>query len=212
MYRLYYAPGSASFAIHWMLIELGVPFELVKIDLEAKEHKKPEYLKLNPAGVVPTLIVDGKPQAETAALLLLLAERHAEAKLFYPPGDALRGEFLETMFYFANTLQPAYRLWYYPEEGAGSGNVEATMALARGRLEAAWDRLDRRFADGRRFFVGDLMTVADFMGVMLARWSRNMPRPAQSWANVGAYLARMKEMPSLREVYGREGLTHWIND
>src|SRR5690606_9034704 len=68
MYTLYWSPGTASLCVHWMLIELGEPHELVKVDIEAGEHRKPEYLKLNPGGVVPTLIIDGKPLGESAAL------------------------------------------------------------------------------------------------------------------------------------------------
>ncbi|MBI1366584.1 MAG: glutathione S-transferase [Alphaproteobacteria bacterium] len=212
MYKLYFAPGAASFAVHWMLIELGVPFEAVKVDLEAKEQKRPDYLKLNPSGLVPTLVIDGEPYAEAAALLMLLAERHPDAALLYAPGDSLRAEFLQTMFYLANTAQPAYRLWFYPEEGAGPENIEATKSAARARIEAVWRRIDGQLSDGRRFIVGDLLTVADFFGVMLARWSRNMPRPAHDWPHVADYLGRMKEMASLRETHTREGLTDWIND
>src|SRR4249920_1917954 len=73
MYTLYWSPGTASMCVHWMLIELGEPHELVKVDIESGEHRKPEYLKLNPSGVVPTLVVDGAPLGESAALCMLLA-------------------------------------------------------------------------------------------------------------------------------------------
>jgi hypothetical protein len=78
VYVLYYSPGAASFAVHWLLIELGVPFEARRLDLDAQEHKRPEYLKLNPNGLVPTLLIDGKPVYESGALVALLAERHPE--------------------------------------------------------------------------------------------------------------------------------------
>ncbi|HXQ30473.1 MAG TPA: glutathione S-transferase N-terminal domain-containing protein, partial [Steroidobacteraceae bacterium] len=86
MYTLYYMPGAASFAVHWLLLEIGAPHELQRIDGEAGEHKRPAYLKLNPNGLVPTLIVDGEPVYESAALLLLLAARHPEAHLAPPSG------------------------------------------------------------------------------------------------------------------------------
>ena len=74
-YALYYSPGTASLALHWMLIELGEPFDLVLTDTQTGAQRSPEYLKLNPAGRVPTLVVDGKPHAEVAAMLMLVAER-----------------------------------------------------------------------------------------------------------------------------------------
>src|SRR5579863_2515086 len=96
-YRLFYMPGTASFAVHWMLLEIGAPFELSKVDFAVKAQHAPEYLALNPDGVVPTLIVDGTPRSETAALLMLLAERHPEARLAPASGDPGRPEFLQTM-------------------------------------------------------------------------------------------------------------------
>jgi len=59
VYALYYNPGSASFAVHWMLNELQAPHRLIRVDFEAKQQKSAEYLQLNPSGKVPTLIVDG---------------------------------------------------------------------------------------------------------------------------------------------------------
>ena len=67
-YTLYGAPGTASMCVHWMLIELGVPFEFIALDFEKKAQKDPAYLRINPSGQVPALIVDGKAHAEAAAL------------------------------------------------------------------------------------------------------------------------------------------------
>ena len=75
---------------HLLLLETGAPHELVLVDIPGGANRDPDYLKLNPNGVVPTLIVDGRPVAETAALLLLLCERHAEAGLAPAPGSAAR--------------------------------------------------------------------------------------------------------------------------
>jgi glutathione S-transferase len=209
-YTLYYAPGAASLAAHWMLIELGVPFETFAVDLKSNQQKSPAYLALNASGVVPTLIVDGEPQSEIAALLMLLAERHPEAKLAPAPGSTGRADYLRWMVYLANTLQPAFRLWFYPEEGAGPDNVEAAQAQARPRIEAVWDRVEATLSDGRPYLLGERLSAADFLLTMLARWSRNMPKPATKWPHIAAYVARMKAMASLQEVHRREELTDWI--
>lgn len=211
MYTLYYAPSTAALAVHWMLIELGVPFDLVEIDLAAGEQRSAAYLAVNPSGHVPALIVDGRPRAECAALLMLLAERHPEAGLAPAPGAPERADYLQWMIYFANTLQPAFRAWFYPDEPAGPEQADAAMAHARPRIEAAFARLDRWFADGRAYLLGERLSAADFLATMLARWSRNMPKPATEWPHLGGYVDRMRAMPSLREVHAREGLTDWID-
>ena len=119
MYTLYYSPGRASMAVHWMLIELGVPFEACLVDFATKAHKSAEYLRLNPDGMIPTLVVDGRPHAESAALALMLAERHPEGGLEVSAGEPDRPDYLQWMFYFANTLQPLYRAWFYTDEVGG---------------------------------------------------------------------------------------------
>jgi glutathione S-transferase len=212
MYKLYYAPGTASTAIHWMLIELKVPFELVLVDFETRAQKSAAYLAINPSGHVPTLVVDGVPYFECAALLMLLAERHPEAGLQPPLGTGERAAYLQWMFYFANSLQPAFRNWFYPDEVAGMENTAATMAHARKKIEAAWQRIDGLFQDGRGFMLGSRLTALDFLATIVTRWSRNMPVPATEFPHLARYIGRMRAMPSLREVHSREKLTDWIGD
>jgi len=212
MYRLYNSPGTAGLAVHWMLIELGAPFAVTMLDFERREQKSAEYLAINPMGRVPTLMVDGTPRTECAALLMLLAERHPEAGLAPPPGDPARADYLQWMIFFANTLQPAFRAWFYADEPAGPENAAAAQASARTQIEAAWLLLDNHFADGRAFMLGERRSAADFLATMLTRWSRNMPRPATDWPHLARYVARMRATPSLREAHDREGLTDWIGD
>jgi len=209
MYTLYYSPGTASMAVHLALLEIGAPYRLELVDIDRQAQRGADYLRLNPLGRVPTLVIDGKPQTEAAALVMLLAERHPERRLAPAPGSPVRGDYLQWMFFCANTMQPAYRLWFYPDEGAGAANAEATKAEARTRLETAWQRVDGRLSGGTRYLLGE-MSAVDFMLTMLARWSRNMPKPAQAWPHVAAYIARMKQMPSLIETHKCEGLTEWI--
>ena len=212
MYELYYAPGTASLAIHWMLIELNAAFELVLVDLKTNQQKSPEYLRINPNGRVPTLVVDGQPHFECAALLMLLAESHPDRGLQPLPGTPERAAYLQWMFYLANTLQPAFRNWFYPDEAAGAENAEAAKACAKAKIEDAWRRIDVLLADGRTFMLGPRLTALDFLATMLARWSRNMPNPATDYPNLARYISHMRMLPSLKEVHRRENLADWIDD
>ncbi|HTE42353.1 MAG TPA: glutathione S-transferase family protein [Steroidobacteraceae bacterium] len=209
MYTLHYSPSTASLAVHWMLLELKVPFELALVDFERKQQKSADYLRLNPSGRVPTLIVDGEPRTETAALLMLLAERHPESRLSPLPGAPERADYLQWMMYFANTVQPAFRAWFYPSEPAGEANIDAAKGQAREQIETAWSRVDSQLA-GRSFIVGDRVTAADFLATMLMRWSRNMPKPATHWPTLAAYAQRTRAMPSYRAMHDAEKLTEWI--
>jgi glutathione S-transferase len=201
MYTLYWSPGSASLCVHWMLIELGEPHELVKVDIEAGENRKPEYLKLNPSGVVPTLVA--------AALCMILAERHPQAGFAPAPGHGQRPAYTSWLFFLSNTLQTAYHNWFYPDQPAGQNAVESVKASARRRIETSLDRVDRQIAQTGAYLIGDRVTAADFVTTMLMRWSRNMPKPATEWPAIAGYVKRMKARPSFKTLYEREGLTEW---
>ena len=211
-YVLYYSPGAASMAVHWMLIELGISFESQLIDIDAGRQHDPAYLRLNPAGRVPTLMVDGTPRHESAALLILLAERHPEAALAPEPGSVDRAAWLEMMVYLANTILPAMRDWFYADSDGDPAGAEAVRALACRRLDAAWDKLDAHLGESHDYLIGDKLSTADFMAVMLMRWTRNMPRPALGWPNLARYIRQLRARPSFIELNAREGLTEWRND
>jgi glutathione S-transferase len=208
--RLYYSPGTASMAVHWMLIEIGVPFELVLVDFETRAQRELSYLRLNPAGRVPTLVIDEVAISESAALLMLLAEQYPDKGLAPAPGAPGRADWLQQMIYLANTLLPAMRDWFYADTDGDPSGAEAVRSLARRRIEEAWERLDARLA-GRSNIVGTRLTTADFLAVMLMRWSRNMPRPATTWPHLAAYIERLRALPSFIELNRREGLTDWQN-
>ena len=86
MLTLYHSPGSSSMAVHIALHEIGAPFESRFISLAGKENRAPDYLALNPEGKVPTLLIDGRPLTEVAAILFYLARRFPAAGL-WPDGD-----------------------------------------------------------------------------------------------------------------------------
>jgi glutathione S-transferase len=209
MTTLYYSPSTASLVVHWLLIELGIPHELHKLDFDKREQKSPEYLAINPAGVVPALALDGDVLTEAAAIVLHLADRHPEAGLAPAIGTPARGQYYKWMFFMANTLQPAYRAWFYPTEPAGEANVEAVKAAARAKIEAAWQRVDDHLRAHGPWLLGAQRSAADFMMTMLMRWSRNMPRPTHTWPALGAHAQAMKSLASFKECYAREGLTDW---
>src|SRR4029077_19849289 len=116
MYTLYYSPGSASMVVHLALLEIGAPYQLHLVDLGANAQRDPSYLALNPQGVVPTLVIDGKPVAESAALLMLLAERHPEARLAPAPGSDDREAWYQWIVYLSNTPAATFRFWFYPPD------------------------------------------------------------------------------------------------
>lgn len=145
MYRLHYYPGNANLAPHMVLRETGAPFELVLVDRERGLHQQPEYLKLNPNGVIPVLVDGELVLWESAAISLHLADRHPEARLVPPLGSAARAHFYKWLIHLTNTLQPELLVYFYPERWSAAGpaaasvkaHAEARVDVMLGRIEAA---------------------------------------------------------------------------
>jgi glutathione S-transferase len=208
MYTLYYSPGSASMLVHLVLLECSAQHALEPVDLQAKQQHGDAYLALNPNGVVPTLVIDGQPHGEAAALAMLLAERHPQAGLAPAPGSAGRAGYLQWMLYLANTVQPAFRQWFYAGEYLPD-HAATIKEAARMRIEASWVRLDAHLATHGPYMLDADFSVVDLFATMLMRWSRNMPRPATAWSHLAALAQQVKARPSWKRMYEIEGLTEW---
>jgi len=210
MYTLYYSPGAASLAVHLALLEVGAAYKLEKVDIEAGAQRDPGYLKLNPNGVVPAMLIDGKPFYEAAGLLMTIADRHPQGGLA-PALDSLeRAAWNQWIVHLTNTVQAAFRLWFYPQDIDSAPEAQAlAKAAARSKIEAAWSRLDAQLAANGPYLLGSTFSAADLMLLMLMRWSRNMPKPATEWAALREFAAKMKARPSWTRLYEIEGLTEW---
>jgi glutathione S-transferase len=107
MLTLYFAPGSSSMAVHIALHEVGATFETKPMSLKRNDTHTPEFLNINPAGKVPTLVIDGRPLVEVAGILFYLARRFPEAGLL-PHGDIeAEARVVSWMSFIASTLHPA---------------------------------------------------------------------------------------------------------
>lgn len=209
MYILYYSPGTASMVVHLALLEIGAPYELRLVDFDKDAQHDPEYLKLNPRGVVPTLVIDGRPRAESAALLQMLAERHPEAKLIPPAGTPEREAWLQWTVYLSNTLMSSYRFWFYPAELGAAQHTPEVHAALQAKIAAVWDLLDAQLASQGPYLLGGDFSGADLLLTMLMRWSRNMPRPATGWPALKRLADLVRARPSWKKLYELEGLTEW---
>ena len=207
---LYGSRSTASLVVHWLLIELGIEHELRMLDFDKREQKLPEYLKLNPQGRVPTLLIDGQVLTESAAIAMHLADLYPQARLAPDAGTPERAAYYRWMFFCAYTLMPAYRDWFYPDEPAGDENVDKVKASSRAVLESAWQQVSDHLEARGPYLLGADRSAVDFVLTMLMRWSRNMPRPTDTWPALRAHAARMKALPSFKEVYARERLTDWV--
>ncbi len=209
MYTLYYCPGTASMVVHLALLEIGAAHELKLVDVEKKQQKDPAYLRLNPNGVVPTLVIDNHPYLESAALLMLLAERHPEAGLAPAADTVERDLWRQWIIFISGSLQSAFRAWFYPAELGFAEHSEATKAALQNRIAAIWDQLDLHLSKNGPYLLGETFSGADLQLTMLMRWSRNMPRQATQWPALNKLAQLIIARPSWQKMVEIEGLETW---
>lgn len=209
MYTLYYSPGAASLIVHVALLETGVDYELKLVDLQSKQQKDPAYLQLNPNGVVPTLLIDGKPYLESAALLMLLAERYPQAGLVPPAASAAYDEWRQWIIYLSNNLQSIFRLWFIPTDLGYEEHPPAIRDALQTRIASIWDRLEQHLAKNGPYLLGGTFSAADLYLTMLMRWSRRMPRPATGWPALEQLAHLVTARPSWKKMMEIEGIEAW---
>lgn len=159
MLTLYSTQASGnSYKVRLMLAKLGRPFRLEEVDIFAGENRTPEFLARNPDGRVPLLDLDGRFLAESNAMLFYLADGSR-----FLPADAFdRAETLRWMFFEQHSHEPgiaAARFWLKQVRG---GRELRTHDVDRWMEEGyAALKVMERHLDGRRFFVGEALTIAD---------------------------------------------------
>ena len=211
MITLHYYPSNASFAPHVLLHELGLPFQLQLVDRTQGAHKSPDYLKLNPNGLIPVLVDGDLVLYETAAILMHLADTHPQAQLAPALGTAERAQYYKWMLWLSNTMQAMVIHYFYPQRMVAEGNAEAALqvkAQAEQRLGDCLVQLDALLAGHRGpWLLGDAYSAADPLAFMLCRWTRGCKsRPARDYPPIGPYLQRMMERPAVQQAVAAEKL------
>ena len=168
--KLYEFGPTRSIRARWMLQELGVDFEAVSVNLVAGEHRRPEFLAINPAGKVPVLIDGDRVLTESAAIVLYLAEKYPQ-RGFLPKDLHQRAQMYRWMLFAVTELeQPLWRIArhtsLYPETDRLAGDVP----IAQREFKQMAAVLERHLA-GHAFVLGAQVSAADFVVAYTLDWA-----------------------------------------
>lgn len=205
MYTLFYYPRNASWAPHMLLAEMQLDYELVLVDRKTEAQKNPEYLKLNSTGRIPTLAFDDQIIYESAAICLLLCERHPDKNLIPAPGTIERARFYQWLFYLNASLQPELMVYFYPQKHtAATSGYEDIKQAQENRVTQMFALIDQEL-EGKEFLLGGNISACDFVLFMLLHWGSGFKPAPLSFPNLGRYLRAMAERESIRSVCAIEG-------
>jgi glutathione S-transferase len=171
MMKLHGTPPTRAVRVQWLLQELGIPYEMIEVDVMGGGLDEPGFRRLNPAGKIPVLVDGDTVMTESAAIPLWLAERDPDRR-FIPADIDERGQMYRWLFFLMTEIEAP--LWrsvlhevIYPEDR----RIAAEIANARRDVLAMLAVFEAHMAN-RIHVVGDRMTVADFNAAYLMDWAR----------------------------------------
>ncbi|MBK6006005.1 glutathione S-transferase family protein [Ramlibacter ginsenosidimutans] len=210
--QLHYDPGTAAMIPHIVLEELGVPYERVLVDRSQNRHKEPDFLRLNPNGLLPVLTDGELVLYETAAIVLHLCDTHPQARLAPELGTAARAHFYKWLMWCTNTLQATLLIYFYPQrwvQESDAGAASQVQQKAQEKIAGMLDQLDALLAShGGPWILGGDYGALDAYVFTLCRWTRNFKGPkARDLPHLGPYLQRMAQRPAVQRVFAAEQLS-----
>jgi glutathione S-transferase len=211
MIQLYYAPSTASLISHLLLREMGIPFELVLVDRAVKAQKSPEFIALNPNGLVPVLKDGELVIYETAAICLYLCDTYGHDGLMPAIGTAERASFYKWLIWLTNTMQSTLMAYFNPGRWVAEGNEEGAAQVKTRAQEKVYGMLDQLDAElqshGGAWFMGNTFTALDIYVFIMCRWTRGFSsRPAREYPHLAPYLQRMLARPATQSAFAAEKL------
>ena len=191
--KLYEFGPTRSIRARWTLQEVGADFEPIRVNLVAGEHRRPEFLKINPAGKIPVLVDDDLVLTESVAIVLYLAEKYPDTGLL-PASLNERAQVNRWLLFAATELeQPLWRMArhtaLYPEEQ----RLPRDVILASGEFKDMAAVLEKHMR-GRQFVACDSVSVADFVLAYTLDWA-NEAKLLDGCPQLLAYMKRMYARP-----------------
>jgi len=182
----------------WCCAELGIPFEREDVGGPFGKNRTPDYLALNPNGLVPTIDDDGFVLWESNAIVRYLCGKHGDGNLM-PRDRRQRANADRWMDWQQTTLGPPMGVLFRaliksPPDDLAPSEIEAAMQKA----VPAWRMLEAQLG-GRLFVAGEALTMADIaLGNAVHRWY-SLPRERPDMPGIAAWYARLNERPAYRE-------------
>jgi glutathione S-transferase len=199
--KLYYAPGACSLSPHIALLEAGLPYDLVKVDLRAKKLENgDDFLKVNPKGQVPALALDsGELVTEGPVIVQMIADK-VPAKSLAPARDSdERYKLLDWLTYINGELHKNIGPLFNPMLS------DEAKAVFKDRAMGKFKYVDSQLA-GRDYVLGKQFTVADGYLYVMLRWADGMKFDLSGLNDLLAYKDRVAARPKVQEALVKEGL------
>ena len=200
MLTLYFSPGACSMAAHIVLEESGEKYRSQHVHFPNGEQRSEAYLKINPQGRVPALVLDdGEPIAENTAILPYLGKRFG----LWPTDPVAEARVLSLIGFLATSVHPSVAHMWRPERYVADSAVYPQIQdMGRKTFDGYLDQIDRKLA-GRQWFL-DQYSVADPYLLVFYSWGLRRGYPMQELKNFSAFKDRMLQRPAVQNILAKE--------
>ena len=180
------------------LEECGVAYELRDLELQAGEHKKPEFLKLNPNGAVPTLVDGSTVVWESMAINLYLAEKYGNGLL--PSAMEERAHVYQWTTWAVATLEPQLVTVFMNRVMLPEAERNAAAADAAARRAGELLQILDHALEGKSHVAAGRFTIADVNVGHVVAWARLLGIDLAALANVQRWFGLLAARPSFQKL------------
>jgi glutathione S-transferase len=197
--NLYYSPGACSLAPHIALREAGIPVELKKVDLKAKQYDGGDFKQVNSKGYVPALDTGDGVLTEVPVVLQYIADQKPDSGLAPKAGDKARYKLQELLNFITSELHKGFANYFNPAMN------DPWRQAVTDRLGVRLDWLAKQL-DGKQYLMGDKFTVADAYLFTILNWAGPTKFDLSKWPTITDYHKRVGARPKVQEAMKAEGL------
>src|ERR1700719_4409644 len=199
--KLYYSPGACSLSPHIALLEAGLPYDLVKVGLKAKQLENgDDYLKVNPKGQVPALGLDsGELVTEGPVIVQMIADKAAAKNLAPARDSAERYRLQEWLNFITAELHKNFSPLFQP------AIPDEVKNFFKDRIKGKFKYADSKLA-GQDYLMGKQFTVADGYLFVMLKWAERTGMDLSEFKNLTAFRDRVAARPNVQAALKMEGL------
>ena len=197
--KLFYSPNACSLAPHIVLRELGLPFDLIKVDLQQHLTELGEdFYRLNKKGQVPVLqLEDGSFLTEGAVISQFLVDQFERKDLLPEIKTVERYQTLSWMNFIASEIHKAYSPFFHESYGEESKTIFSTIL----NKHYAW--VDQQL-DGQNYLSGSNFTIADIYLFVVTRWADFIGLDLGHFIHLTAFMQRIAHRQTVQDAIAAE--------
>jgi glutathione S-transferase len=197
--KLYYSPGACSLAPHIAMREAGIPVELSKVDLKAKQYEGGDYRQVNAKGYVPAIATDAGVLTEAPVILQYIADQKPDAGLAPKAGSMERYRLQEWLNFITSEMHKGMGNFFNP------ALTDEWRKAVTDRLGIRMDWLAKQL-EGKQYLMGDKFCVADAYLFTILNWAAPSKFDLSKWPAIVEYHKRVGARPKVQEALKAEGL------